>query len=236
LEKERFMGLKGLFVTALLVGFSGALAPGPLLAVVVTESAQGGPSAAGWLLLGHALAEVVVVAGLAAGLGRLLSRAWVAALMGLLGGLFLLWMGVDIALGVWSGAIALDLVGGGEAAGASPWLVHWTLRVGTGVLVSAGNPYWVLWWATVGAGYVTLALQRGRLALGVFYLGHILSDVVWYMVVAVVVSTGRAFLSNDVYRLIMLGCAVFLVAFSAYFLYSAARFLRRRDAPAPSVE
>jgi len=213
--------LAAIFATSLFVGFSGALMPGPLLTVVISGSARSGFWEGQALVLGHAVAEVLFVAALAAGLSRLLKRNLVAGLIGLLGGAFLLWMGFDIARNAWWGTVSLDLAVGTKTG----------LQVGpviTGIAVSISNPYWVLWWATVGASYVTLSLGRGPLGLGCFYVGHILSDWTWYSLVAFLIARGRALLSQSIYRAILLVCGLFLIALSAYFIYSGIKFLRGR--------
>jgi threonine/homoserine/homoserine lactone efflux protein len=211
--------LAGIFTTSLFVGFSGALMPGPLLTVVISGSARNGFWEGPTLVLGHAVAEVLIVVALAAGLSRLLKRSLVAGLVGLLGGAFLLWMGSDIVRSAWWGTVSLEQATGGEAG----------LQLGpilTGIVVSVSNPYWVLWWGTVGASYVALALAQGPLGLGSFYFGHILSDLSWYTLVALLIARGRALLSQPVYRLILLVCGFFLIALSIYFVHSGIKFLR----------
>jgi len=219
--------LIAIFTTSLFVGFSGALMPGPLLTVVISGSARKGFWEGPALVLGHAVAEILIVAALAAGLSRLLKRNLVAGLIGLLGGAFLLWMGIDIIRSAWWGTVSLEQATGVEAG----------LQLGpiiTGIVVSISNPYWVLWWATVGASYVALSLARGPLGLGSFYFGHILSDLSWYSLVALLITRGKALLSQPVYRLILLVCGFFLMALSIYFVYSGIKFLRGKAAFSPS--
>ncbi len=222
------MKLIGIFTTSLIVGFSGALMPGPLLTVVISGSARRGFWEGPALVLGHAVAEALIVVGLAAGLSRLLKRNLVAGIIGLLGGAFLLWMGFDIASSAWWGTVSLEQAAGAEAG----------LQLGsivTGIVVSISNPYWILWWATVGASYVVLSLARGPLGLGSFYLGHILSDLSWYSLVALLIARGKTLLSQPVYRVILLVCGFFLMALSIYFIYSGIGFLRGKStAIAPS--
>ena len=218
--------LIAIFTTSLIVGFSGALMPGPLLTVVISGSARRGFWEGPTLVLGHAVAEVLIVAALAAGLSRLLKRNLVAGLIGLMGGAFLLWMGFDIARSAWWGTVSLEQA---TSAGAG-------LQLGpiiTGIVVSISNPYWVLWWATVGASYVALSLGQGPLGLGSFYFGHILSDLSWYSLVAFLIARGKTLLSQPVYRLILLVCGIFLIALSVYFIYSGVKFLRGKAVSPP---
>lgn len=211
--------LAAIFTTSLMVGFSGTLMPGPLLTVTISRSAQRGFWQGPLLILGHAIAELALVLALTAGLSRLLKRKAVAGLIGLLGGAFLLWMGLDITRSAWWGTVSLSLAGAGRSGAQVGPVV-------AGALVSVSNPYWVLWWATVGVSYVALALRQGPLGLGSFYIGHILADLSWYSLVAFVITAGRSLLSQPVYRCILLICGFFLIALSIYFIYSGINFLR----------
>ena len=212
--------LIALFATSLAVGFSGALMPGPLVTADIAGAARDGFWVGPALSLGHAIAEAAVIIGLSVGLCRLLKNRWVSGAIGVVGGLFLLWMGWDIAAGAWTGAVSLELAAAG-GTGQPTWA-----PVLTGIAVSVTNPYWVMWWATVGASYVMLGLRQGTAGLASVYFGHILSDVIWLILIAFVVSTGRGLMTDSIYRGILLVCGLFLVVLSLYFLRSGARFLR----------
>ena len=79
-----------------LIGFSGAMMPGPVTTLVVTESARRGFVAGPLVTLGHALLELAMVVALVFGLGDILKQNTIAGTIGVLGGLFLLWMGFNI--------------------------------------------------------------------------------------------------------------------------------------------
>lgn len=214
-----------LFVTSLIVGFSGALMPGPVSMVTISQSARYGFWAGPLVTVGHAIAEMTAVAALAVGLGKVFKRSLVAGLIGLLGGAFLLWMGVDIARSGWVG-IGVELEPG-EMRGLTAFG-----SVGAGLLASIFNPYWVVWWASVGASYVVLALRRGLPGLGSFFSGHILSDLSWNCLLAFLVASGRGFLSLSFYRGLLVVCGLILVALAIYFIYSGFGFLRGKPVEA----
>ncbi|MDP3047711.1 MAG: LysE family transporter [Chloroflexota bacterium] len=222
--KRRF----ALFSTSLVVGFSGALMPGPLLTAVIAGAARDGFWAGPALSLGHAIAEAGIVLGLAFGLARLFKNRWVSGTIGLVGGLFLLWMGYDIAQSAWTGAVSLQMATSGTASQPG-----WG-SVLTGVVVSVTNPYWILWWATVGANYVLLGMKEGPLGLGSVYTGHILSDILWLVFVSFVVSSGRALMNDLVYRGILLVCSLFLIVLGLYFARSGLRFMRGQGVVPPA--
>jgi len=203
------------FTTSLLVGFSGAMMPGPLLMVTVSETARRGFLMAPLLVLGHGIAEAGVVVGLTIGLGEFLKQGPVAATIGLLGGLFLFWMGYGIIRSAWLRQVSLHTQGGGPARG-GPVLA--------GALTSLANPYWVLWWATVGASYVAWSLRAGMPGLISFYGGHVLSDLSWYSLMGFAVVSGRRVLGDDLYRALLIICGAFLIVLAGYFIWSAVGF------------
>lgn len=214
------MNLIALFFTSWAVGFSGAASPGPVSTFCLTEGARRGFWAGPRITLGHAIIESAMVVLLAFGLGPLLSQPAAAAAIALVGGIVLLWMGWDLARGAWTGKLALDLAARGEPEGLA--------RLGSapaGALISASNPYWFLWWATIGAGYVAIALRLGTIGLIAFYVGHILADLTWNSLMTFIASSGRKVLPPAFYRWLMLAFGVFLIGFSVYFLASGVSFL-----------
>jgi threonine/homoserine/homoserine lactone efflux protein len=231
----------GIAMTSFLVGLSGAMMPGPVLTVTIGEpasrlGAQDDPAACGapgsapavpnrarilrgalagpLIVLGHGLLEIALVVAVVMGLGTLLVRQSVIGGIGILGGAVLVWM----AVGMFRGLPTLSLRGAGAAGGR--WSHHPILA---GFLTSLSNPYWIVWWATIGLGYIALSAQLGALGLGAFYLGHILSDLVWYSGVSLTLALGHRLLSDRVYRGLIAVCAGFLLGFGVYFGYAGVR-------------
>lgn len=192
--------------------------PGPVLTVTVSECYKKGFWAGPLIVLGHALLELALVVGLVLGLHKVLEQGNIVGLIGIGGGLFLLWMGYDITKSALKKRISLDM----HAEMANP-------RVGpimAGITVSLSNPYWTIWWITVGAGFVLKSLKYNFLGLAMFYSGHIFSDLVWYSLISLAVVTGKKFLSDRIYRGILVCCGLFLIGMAVFFTYSGIRFLR----------
>ena len=78
----------------------------------------------------------------------------------------------------------------------------------------------IIWWATIGLGYILYSRQFGLRGIGFFFAGHILADLSWYSFVSAAVTRGRHFLNDRLYRGILSLCAVFLVVFACSFLYA----------------
>jgi threonine/homoserine/homoserine lactone efflux protein len=190
------------------LGFSGACMPGPMLTVTIAESVKRGPWAGPLLVLGHGLLEAVVVLLVLFGLGEWVQQPSVFSTIALVGGVMLLWMGWEMLRSL--PRLSLDLTAS-ESAGLHP--------VAAGVLVSLANPYFTLWWASVGLGYLLVAREAGPLGVIVFFVFHLLADLVWYAFVSGSVCLGRNLISNQVYRRMVGACALFLVLFGGYFGY-----------------
>ena len=90
-----------------------------------------------------------------------------------------------------------------------------------GITMSITNPYWSIWWLSIGLGLTLAAQKSGLTAVIIFFLGHILADFSWYSVVALVISKGRKFISLKVYRGIIFVCGLALIGFSIYFALSS---------------
>jgi threonine/homoserine/homoserine lactone efflux protein len=149
--------------------------------VNITEVARRGFWAGPAVALGHSLLELVTVALLAAGLSPFLERT--AGVVGLLGGAFLLWIGFKMVRAAPGLSLTAQLAAVRPGLSAGP--------IVAGVTASISNPYWLVWWATVGAGFTVTALALGTAGIGAFYLGHISADFAWYIFIAGLVATGR---------------------------------------------
>jgi threonine/homoserine/homoserine lactone efflux protein len=226
------MGMWGLVATAFVVGLSGAMAPGSLLVVVVTETVRKGFWAGPAVLAGHFVTEASMVGLLALGLGRVLAYRAAFGVIGLVGGAMLFWFGWTAWKTARSATLSFDgravvSPGDGEAeAGGRPLPAGrtpdrrrglWSAGV-AGVAASISNPYWIFWWATVGAAYVAAGMSYGVAGPATFYVGHISADAVWYLLVSFAVSTGSRFLSGKFYRGILYACGMFLFLLGAHFL------------------
>ncbi len=201
--------------TAFVVAFSGAMMPGPLLTVTITETARRGFIAGPLLILGHGILELALILALVFGLAAFLTLDIVGKSVALIGGAFLIWMGLGMARDVYRGKISLEMSPGAQRSG-EPEGMHPVLA---GIFVSLANPYWILWWATIGLGYITLSLKLGAAGVASFFGGHILADLTWYSLISAAVVGGGRILNVKTFRAVILLCGVFLVFLGGSFVY-----------------
>jgi threonine/homoserine/homoserine lactone efflux protein len=202
------IALLALFGSSFLVALSGALMPGPLLTVTISESPGRGAIAGPLVICGHGLLELTLVAALFSGFAAFLQRDEVVVGISLLGGAILFWL----ALSMLRNLSTMRLSSGQESVGQRNLVV-------AGMALSLANPYWLLWWASIGLGYITQSAQLGVIGVVVFLLGHLLADLAWYSLVSFGVARGRHLLSDVTYRRLIGGCALFLLFFSCSFFY-----------------
>ncbi|MBI2116139.1 MAG: LysE family transporter [candidate division NC10 bacterium] len=221
--------LAAIAITSFLVGLSGAMMPGPVLTVTIGETAARlrggvpgenfrtrtrGALAGPLIVLGHGILEILLVMGVVLGLGKLLIVGPVIGTIALLGGAVLLWMAWGMLRSVRS--LSLQDTTAGEDRR------HPVLA---GILTTLCNPYWIIWWATIGLSYIALSLRLGLTGLISFYIGHILSDLLWYGSVSLTLALGRRLLTDRTYRGLVTACAVLLLGFGLYFGYAGVRYL-----------
>lgn len=197
-----------------MVGLSGAMMPGPLLTAAIAESAQRGFWAGPLIVLGHAILELVLILALLAGLSAFITQSSVGLVISLVGGAFLLYLGFTMVRDTLAGRVAIET----DVSSENPAkLMH---PVTAGIFISLSNPFWIIWWATIGLSYLTLAMKNGPIGIAAFYSGHIMADLMWYSMISGLVAGGKRFINQKVYTIILLICGLFLISLGVYFIYS----------------
>ncbi len=201
--------LLAIFFSSFIIAFSGAMMPGPLLTATVSESSKRGFRAGPMLIAGHGILEMGLVVLLVLGVAPFLQREGVFAVIAIAGGAILLWM----AFGMFRTLPTLSLPISAEIQGDNSLIM-------SGILMSLANPYWIIWWATIGFGYILHSMKFAIWGILFFFTGHILADLLWYSAVAAAVGKGRHLFTDGIYRGIVGACAAILVVFACYFFYA----------------
>lgn len=183
--------------------------PGPLLTATISESSRHGFIAGPLMIAGHAILEFVLVIAFLLGLAPFFQQSAVFVATALIGSVILFWM----AFGMFRSLPSLRLSWEGDQKQRNHPMIN-------GILMSVANPYWIIWWATIGLGYILYSWRFGFWGIAFFFVGHILADLVWYSLVAAAVAGGKHFLTDRLYRGLIAVCAVFLVLFAGYFAYA----------------
>lgn len=203
----------GIFFKSLLIGYSGSVMPGSLLAYVIDRSLKKGADSGFLATLGHALLELSVVIALVLGAGVILTSKVAQMTIGIAGGFFLCWM----AYGMFRDAVKDRLrikQTQAEGKGDNPII--------KGAVLSGSNPYFLIWWAIIGLGLITEAyIAFGIIGVIIFYFGHILADFTWYMLVSYSISRTRKFIKPAVHRIITAALGIMVLGFGLSFIIRA---------------
>jgi len=202
-EREMYEILQMLFM-AFTIGLTGALAPGPTLVATVNSSLKDGWTAGPKVATGHALVEVLIFLSIIAGLAAAMQQY--SRAVSIAGGLSLIVFGIMTAKGIKSATLVAQqsqVIGNAYLAG---------------IITSAANPYFWIWWLSIGSALVLSGLRSGVIMAALFMIGHWVADFGWLILVSISLDKGRNILSEKNYRRILGICSVFLVCFGVYFL------------------
>lgn len=202
-------GIAGALILGLVIGLSGALAPGPTLVATIRGALAEGWTAGPKVAAGHAALETAVFLAVVAGLG--IAATAVDSAVALVGGAALVVFGAMTMRE--SRTAVLEATPGGTAAAGNPYVA--------GAVTSAANPYFWIWWLTIGAGLLLDGLAGGLAVAVAFMIGHWAADFGWFGLVAAATAGGRRVMSVGQYRLVLAACGLFLILFGASYLWRA---------------
>lgn len=202
---------------AVAVSLSGVISPGPMTAATLAAAVRpsrgraGSPHAGALVAVGHAVVEMPLIALiiLVTGFSGVLESPPARIAIGLAGGAFLVWMGAQMLAGL---RRPLDMHARASRA-RHPVVI--------GIVLSAGNPYFLLWWVSVGLALAMKVYQRGALALALFAVIHWVCDLIWLEALSVAASKGSRLLGERVHKAALGVCAAAIVVFGCLFLYDA---------------
>ena len=197
-------------LSVIVVSLSGVMAPGPMFAVTIAKSYRS-PWAGARIAIGHAVIEVPIILVIYFGAGRFFQHTAVQTALSLLGGAMLLWMGVSLF------RARKNVIESGQ-----------DLKYGAvtaGIVMSAINPFFLLWWATAGSMLVMKFTEFGAAGMPVFIVTHWLCDLVWLSFVSVVVYRTRSLWGQRVQSWILVVCSVLLLGFGVWFIVSGVQLV-----------
>ena len=204
------MGFGAFLTQAVLISLSGVMAPGPLTVVVVGRGAKSARAGA-LIAVGHGAVEFPLMVLIALGLGPFFQNEAFATTVGLAGGAVLLWMAAGLLLSLRPGKS--QKAGPERMREASPFMA--------GMLMTGGNPYFIVWWATVGATLVFRAWSYGVWQFVVFAVLHWSLDLIWYFFLSSAAFKGTKLLGDRFLKGVSLIAGLMLLYFGVRFLLDA---------------
>ena len=190
----------------IVISASGVMAPGPLFAANVTYGLREGTKAGVKMAVGHTIVELPLIILLGIGVVSLEIFPEFQTLISILGA---------ITLFIFAGIQIKTIFERKDISKSKP-------KQGpliTGVLLSALNPFFIIWWLTIGFKLISDAMLIWAFGgILIVFLLHIWMDFVWLGSVSFLASKSSKILSNRNYKVLMIGLSLMLVYFGITFL------------------
>ncbi len=205
------MALVFFLIQVFVISFSGAMQPGPVTATAITMGTR--KRWAGVLLaIGHGIIEFPLMILIILGLGSVFQKTSTQIVIGIAGGTVLLYMAYSMF----------------KSAG-RPSTIHLGASndkpILAGIIFTISNPYFLIWWATVGLLLATKAKEFGIYAFVLFAVVHWFVDLIWVTALSLASFHGTTLLGPKVQKIILKICAAAVLFFGLSFIYNAVRMM-----------
>jgi len=193
-------------VLVIVVSASGVMAPGPLFAANIVHGLREGAKSGIKMAVGHTIVELPLVILLGIGVFSLELFPEFRTVISILGA---------ITLFVFA-AIQIKTIFGNKEQTTS------NLKQGplvSGILLSALNPFFIIWWLTIGFKLISDAMLIWAFSgILVMFVLHIWMDFAWLGTISYLAAKSKKILTNKNYKIIMTGLSIMLIYFGITFL------------------
>ena len=199
-----------ILLSVIVISLSGAMMPGPMFAVTLAKSYKS-PWAGTQISLGHAVIEVPLILLIYLGFAQFFQDNLVQLILSIGGGAMIVWLGVAMF------RARTEVVRKGKDLAYSAFTA--------GIITSALNPFFLIWWATVGSLLIMKFLDYGLGGLAVFTISHWLVDLVWLSFVSVLVYKTRKLWGLRFQEGVFIACSLLLIGFGIWFMVSGIQMI-----------
>ena len=194
-----------ILLSIIVISFSGVMMPGPMFAVTLAKSYKS-PWAGTQIAMGHAVIEVPLILLIYFGFAQFFQNSVVQLVLSVLGGGMIIWLGISMF------RTRTEVVKGGKDLPYSAFTA--------GIITSGLNPFFLLWWATIGSMLIMKFLDFGIMGLTIFIVAHWLCDLIWLSFVSVTVYKTHSLWRMKFQEWLFIACSLLLVGFGGWFVVS----------------
>ena len=185
---QELFGFLGLVI---IISASGVMSPGPLFAANVMYGLREGKISGIKMAVGHTIVEFPLILLLGIGFFSIESIPEIRTAITILG-----------AIGLFGFAV-LQI----KTIIKKEFDIETKSKQGplvAGILLSALNPFFIIWWLTIGLILISESIQSfGFIGIVILFLFHIWMDYVWLFTIAVFSSKARNYLSKRNFKIIL---------------------------------
>ena len=193
-------------IIVIIISASGVMSPGPLFAANITYGLKQGTKAGIKIAIGHSIVELPLVILLGIGIFSLEIFPEFKTIISILGA---------ITLFVFAFMQIKSTLKKNKKS-------ETKLKQGpiiTGVLLSALNPFFIIWWLTIGLKLISDAMAIWAfVGILIVFVLHVWMDFVWLGSTAFLISKSKKIISSTNYKIIMLALSAILIYFGITFL------------------
>ncbi|MHC4691195.1 MAG: LysE family transporter [Planctomycetota bacterium] len=190
------------------ISLSGVMAPGPVTAAAIATGTRN-RFAGALMAIGHGIVEFPLIILITLGMDTILKSTTTKIVIGFAGGAVLLFM-------------AIQMIRGLSRTQQQQVKVTRSGPLVAGIVLSAGNPLFLIWWASVGLNLAMTAANFGIWAFALFAIVHWLCDLIWLSLLSWASFRGSTLLGPRNQRIVLLICPLVLFGFGLFFIYNAA--------------
>ena len=193
-------------ILVIIISASGVMSPGPLFAANITYGLREGVKSGIKIAIGHSIVELPLVILLGIGVFSLEIFPEFRTIISIFGA---------ITLFVFAGIQIKTILKKNENISVKPKQGP----IVTGILLSALNPFFIVWWLTIGFKLISDAMLIWAFAgILIVFVFHIWMDFAWLGITAFLASKSRRIISNRNYKIMILVLSLTLIYFGITFL------------------
>ena len=196
-------------ILVIIISASGVMSPGPLFAANITYGLREGVKSGIKIAIGHSIVELPLVILLGIGVFSLEIFPEFRTIISIFGA---------ITLFVFAGIQIKTILEKNKNISVKPKQGP----IVTGILLSALNPFFIVWWLTIGFKLISDAMLIWAFAgILIVFVFHIWMDFAWLGITAFLASKSRKIISNRNYKIMILVLSLTLIYFGITFLIDA---------------
>jgi threonine/homoserine/homoserine lactone efflux protein len=187
------------------ISLTGSMMPGPMFAVTVVKSYRS-PWAGTMMALGHAVIEIPLILLIYFGFAHFFENSIAQLVLSIVGGGMIIWLSISLFR-------ARAEVAHGEKD------ISYNAAT-AGIITSGLNPFFLLWWVTVGSLLIARMASYGTGGLIAFLFVHWSCDLLWLSLVSVLIYKTRALWGQRFQEGLFIVCSLILAGFGVWFIVS----------------
>ena len=196
-------------ILVIIISASGVMSPGPLFAANITYGLREGVKSGIKIAIGHSIVELPLVILLGIGVFSLEIFPEFRTIISIFGA---------ITLFVFAGIQIKTILKKNKNISIKPKQGP----IVTGIVLSALNPFFIVWWLTIGFKLISDAMLIWAFAgILIVFVFHIWMDFAWLGITAFLASKSRKIISNRNYKIMILLLSLTLIYFGITFLMDA---------------